>query len=392
MDVVRNKTQLSADVPWVPILGVIATVSVFALAQGLSYPLFTFLMQKQGMPPALIGLSAAMTPLGLIVSAPFVPLLVQKVGARRIVVSCALAAGALFLLVGLLQNAFAWFALRFLIGIVIDPLYVLSEVWMLSLAPPSRRGRLMGVYTAIIGAGFAAGPFSLMIVGTAGWPPFAIGITAFLTCAVCLAIIAPRLPSMIDGSGHTPLSGFVRHAPALLLAVVVSAAFEQSALALLPVYGASYEITERVMAALLATMIAGNIALQIPLGLLAERFTARAVMIACAVLSLAGAALLPVLIETPAIWPMLFVLGAVSYGIYTMALIELGNRFTGSMLVTGNAAFGLMWGLGGIAGPPGAGSIMQFIGVQGLPVLLGALCVVLIGFACFRAWQRGNEG
>jgi MFS family permease len=391
MNIVRSEAELSADVPWVPILGVIATVSVFAIAQGLSYPLFTFLMQKQGMPPALIGLSAAMTPLGLIASAPFVPWLVQKVGATRIVVSCALAAGALFLLIGYLQNGFAWFVLRFLVGVVIDPLYVLSEVWMLSLAPPSRRGRLMGIYTAIIGAGFAAGPFSLMLVGTTGWAPFAIGITAFLTCAACLSIVAPRLPSMFDDNGHTPLSGFVRHAPALLLAVVVSSAFEQSAFALLPVYGASYEIPERILAALLATMVAGNVALQIPLGLLAERFTARAVMIACAVASLVGAALLPVLIETPAIWPMLFVLGAVSYGIYTMALIELGNRFSGAMLVTGNAAFGLMWGVGGIAGPPGAGSVMQFVGIQGLPVLLGALCVVLIGFAGLRAWQRRNE-
>src|SRR5690606_18662266 len=131
---------------------------------------------------------------------------------------------------------------------------------------------IMGIYTAIMGAGFAAGPFSLMLVGTAGWAPFAIGICAFLCCALCLVLIAGRLPEMMDGERHAPVSGFVKLAPALLLAVLVAAAFEQNMLALMPVYGASYAIPERVMAALLAVMIAGNVALQIPLGLLAERF------------------------------------------------------------------------------------------------------------------------
>lgn len=388
MDAVRDPA--GSQVQWGLIAGVIATVSVFAIAQGLSYPLFTFLMQQQGMSPALIGLSAAMTPLGLIVSAPLVPRAVERFGATRLSVSCALVAAVLFLLIGVLQNAFAWFVLRFLIGVVIDPLYVLSEVWMISLAPPARRGRLVGIYTAIIGAGFAAGPLSLTLVGSEGWPPFAIGVLAFLVCGLILLAVASRLPAMSDGKGHAPISGFARLAPALLLAVAVVAAFEQTMLALLPVYGASYAIAERSLSALLTVMIAGNIAWQIPLGLLAERYTPRAVMIGCATASIAGAVLLPALIQTVAIWPMLFVLGAASYGIYTMALIELGNRFTGAMLVAGNAAFGLMWGAGGIAGPPAAGALMQAVGPQGLPLMLVSLCGVLLAFMGLRAARRGK--
>lgn len=146
------------------------------------------------------------------------------------------------------------------------------------------------------------------------------------------------------------------------------------------------------MAALLSVMIAGNIALQIPLGLLAERLTPRFVMIACAMLSVIGTALLPAAIQTPLIWPMLFVLGAVSYGIYTMSLIELGNRFSGQALIAGNAAFALMWGVGGIAGPPGAGVMMELLGVQGLPLTLGLMCAGLVGFAIYRSRVRGDDG
>ncbi len=78
-------------------------------------------------------------------------------------------------------------------------------------------------------------------------------------------------------------------------------------------------------------MIAGNIALQVPLGLLAERWSAQA---RAARLRLrrpcSAALLLPLLIESPLVWPFIFVWGAVSYGIYTMTIIELGERFSGS--------------------------------------------------------------
>jgi MFS family permease len=381
----------SAPMPVAALAGVTATVTVFALAQGLSYPLFTFLMQEQGMPPALIGLSAAMTPLGIIASAPFVPKLTRAVGAARLAVACALIAALLLFLVGWLQNAWAWFLLRFLIGVAIDPLYVLSEVWMISLAPPARRGRVMGLYTAIVGAGFAGGPLTLVIVGSAGWAPFAIGIAAFLICAAILLVIGPRLPSMVDGHAAVPLGSFIHLAPALLMATAVAAAFEQSVLSLLPVYGAAYGIAATTMAALLTVMISGNIVLQLPLGLLAERVSPRLLLIGCAAISAAGAALMPLLIETIAIWPLLFVVGATGYGVYTMALIELGNRFAGAALVAGNAAFAVMWGIGGIAGPPGAGFAIQAFGPQGLPAVMVAMCVALVVFALYRERARGRD-
>lgn len=367
---------------------IIATVSVFAIAQGLSYPLFTFIMTEQGWSPAAIGLSAAMTPLGLIVSAPFVPWVASRMGAGRLAVSCALVAAGLFLAIGLLKDGIAWFLLRFLVGVAIDPLYVLSEVWLISLSPPARRGRILGIYTAVIAAGFAAGPLSLMLVGSQGWPPFVVGIAAFLGCALLLLLTLQKLPSIDDDRERVGVGRFWRHAPTLLLAVVLTAGFEQIVLALLPVYGAGFGLGERVLAAMLTVLIAGNIALQIPLGLMTEHYTTRSIMISCAFTCAALVLALPLAIQNMGIWPLLFVLGAASYGIYTMALIELGDRFTGSMLVTGNAAFALMWGLGGIAGPSGAGAVMELFGSAALPWFLVCLPVTLLLFAFYRRMQR----
>jgi MFS family permease len=347
---------------------------VFAIAQGLSYPLLSFILERQGISSALIGLSAAMTPLGLIASAPLIPSLARRFGAGATALTCAGPAAILLALIGWTQDLFAWFPLRFLLGIAINPLYVLSEVWIIALAPPRQRGRLMGIYAAVVSAGFTAGPLSLILVGSHGWPPFLVGVLAFVLCGMCLASALPRLPRLDEGGGKASVRRFLPHAPVLLLAVIVAAAFEQGALSLLPVYGLSYGLGEASMSAFLAVLVAGNIALQVPLGLAADRLAPRAVLTACAAGSALGCLVLPFAIGTILQWPLAFIWGALSYGIYTVALVELGERFSGSMLVAGNAAFALTWGVGGIAGPPATGAIMDAIGVQGLPVTFGLLC------------------
>jgi MFS family permease len=381
-------SPVGAPTPWAALACITAAVSVFAIAQGLSYPLFTFLMQKQGLPPATIGLSAAMTPLGIVTCSPLIPRLARRLGPLALAIGCCLVACTLYLAAGSLQNGFAWFALRFLIGMAIDPLYVISETWLIQLAPPSKRGRFVSFYTAVVGAGFAAGPLTLLIVGTDGWAPFAIGACAFLGCALALFLGGSRLPSWESGHDAPSIGSFLHLAPTLLLAVAVTAGFEQAMLALLPVYGAAYRIVEATMSALLTVMIAGNIVLQYPIGMFSDWLSPRKVMVGCAAATVALCVVLPAAISTPLIWPVLFVIGATSYGIYTSALIELGSRFTGQALIAGNSAFALMWGMGGIVGPPGAGSAMQALGPQGLPLVLGAMCLVLVVFALYRESKR----
>ncbi|MDX8468001.1 MFS transporter [Mesorhizobium sp. VK23B] len=378
------KSETGERVQWAAITGVIATVSVFAIAQGLSYPLLSFILQRQGVSPAVIGLSAAMTPIGFILSSPLIPGLARRFGAGRTALTCAVLSALVLALIGWTQDVYLWFPLRFLIGAVTNPLYVLSEIWVIALAPPSRRGRVMGIYSTIISAGFAAGPLCLLAVGTEGWPPFLVGIFAFLFCGGCLAVVVKRLPKVDEVGENVSVLGFMPLAWLLLSSVVVAAGFEQSVLALLPVYGTHYAIPEARMSALLSMMIAGNIAMQVPLGLLAERLTARLVRFGCVSVTILGCLLLPVLIETPLIWPCVFVWGAVSYGIYTMSIIELGERFSGSTLVAGNAAFSLMWGVGGIVVPPLTGSVMDVIGAAGLPATLGIICAALAVTTVFR--------
>lgn len=363
--------------PWAAMAGIIATVTVFAMAQGLTYPLLSFILERQGTPSGLIGLSAAMTPTGFIVSAPFIPPLSRSMGAGRLAILCSILAALSLIAIAWAQDIWAWMPLRFLLGVFANPLYVISETWLLAITPAARRGRIMGLYSSVVSGGFALGPLSLSLAGTEGWPPFLIGIIAFLVCGLTVLAVARRLPDMPQEGEATSVGGFFMLAPLLLFAVLVAAGFEQILLALFAVYGAALGSPEQRIASLITCFIAGNAALQIVLGRLAEQFGSHPTLLFCVLASLAGCLLLPVAFDTWLIWPLFFAWGGVSFGIYTLSLIQLGERFTGQALIAGNAAFALVWGLGGIAGSPATGVAMQMIGHQGLPLSLGLLSCML---------------
>ncbi len=364
--------------------GIIATVTVFAMAQGLTYPLLSFILERQGVISGLIGLSAAMTPLGFIVSAPVIPALSRRIGGGRLAILCSILAAVSLTGIASIQQVWAWMPLRFLLGAFANPLYVISETWLLAVTPARRRGPIMGLYSSVVSGGFAIGPLTLGLAGTEGWPPFLIGIAAFLLCGLIVLAVSRRLPDMPQEGEATSVAAVFVLAPLLLFAVFVAAGFEQILLALFAVYGAALASPEQRIAALMTCFIAGNATLQIVLGRLAEQFGSRPTLLFCALASLAGCLLLPVAFDTWLVWPLFFLWGGVSFGLYTLSLIQLGERFTGQSLIAGNAAFALVWGLGGIAGSPATGLAMQMIGHHGLPLSLGLLSGVLAVFLVVR--------
>ncbi|MBY5420424.1 MFS transporter [Rhizobium leguminosarum] len=385
----HGTTSPRADrIPWAAMAGIIATVTVFAVAQGLTYPLLSFILERQGTTSGLIGLSAAMTPLGFILSAPFIPALSRRVGGARLTILCSILAALTLMTIAWAQDVWAWMPLRFLLGVFANPLYVISETWLISITPAPRRGRIMGLYSSIVSGGFAIGPLSLCLTGTEGWPPFAIGIAAFLLCGLIVLAVVPRLPDMPGEGEATTVGRFFALAPLLLFAVFTAAAFEQTLLSLFAVYGAALGSAEERIASLITCFIAGNAVLQILLGRLAERLSSTRMMLFCVLACLASCLLLPSAFNSWLIWPLVFVWGGVSFGIYTLSLIQLGERFTGQALIAGNATFALVWGIGGIVGSPATGLAMQLIGHQGLPLSLGLLSSVLAALMMARR-RRG---
>src|SRR5262249_22729188 len=142
--------------------------------------------------------------------------LARRVGGARLAILCSILAALVLIAIALAQEVWTWMPLRFLLGFCANPLYVISETWLMSITPASRRGRIMGLYSSVVSAGFAIGPLSLGLVGIEGLPPFMIGIAAFLVCGLIVLAVVPRLPKIPDEGAAISVGAVFAMAPLLL--------------------------------------------------------------------------------------------------------------------------------------------------------------------------------
>jgi MFS family permease len=164
-------------------------------------------------------------------------------------------------------------------------------------------------------------------------------------------------------------------------AIFVHAIFDGGMLGFLSVYGVRSGLSVEAGAILITALSFGNVFFQIPIGWVADKVGKTPMMMACFVVSIAGLLVLPLAIQSDWIWPLMLFLGASGFGIYTIGLAQLGDRFQGADLIAGTSAFSTAWGLGALAGSVVCGLAMNQFGPDGFP---DSLLVIFIGYLVVR--------
>jgi MFS family permease len=372
---------MSAPLPFAQryrtIVAAIATVASCDIAMGLTLQMLPLLMEKSHVPAWIMGLNAAMSPLGIMIGGPFLPRIVSRFGSKRVVYIAILVTMATLAAFKLFPSVWAWFAIRFVFGMAAGTLFTVSEAWIMSGAEQSNRGRTMGLYTSVLAISFSIGPLIIPFTGIDGWAPWLIGILCVGMSAVPLALL--RISE--DSFRHEEGGGFwafVARAPLLLFAVGTLTFFDAVILSFFPIFGLRSGLPVEQVTTILGVSIIGNALLQLPIGLLADKWSRLGVIVLSAVITAVLALSMIWTIQSWLIWPVMLVLGTTAYAIYTIALTILGDNFKGPDLIAGSAAFAAMWGVGGILGPPIAGAATDAFGIIAIPITVTAIYVILL--------------
>ncbi|MGI9484224.1 MAG: MFS transporter [Hyphomicrobiales bacterium] len=295
-----------------------------------------------------------------------------------------IAVAVLIFLMGLTQLYATFLLLRFLLGFADSGVFIISETWINQLAERKSRGRIIGLYATMLSAGFGAGPLLLSFTGVAGFMPFVIGAGLCIAAALVIFKFRAFMPDSSHEQASSSLS-FIRLAPALLIAIATFAFWDGALLSLFPVYGLYFDFSTSFITLALSVCILGKTFLQIPIGWVADLTSRRGVLIFCAGAAALGAIALPQVIGSPMLFlSTLFFWGAAVGGIYTMAMSELGDRFTGAEIMAGNAAFAIAFGIGGMVGGPVTGAAMDAAGANGFTTTLALIFVFTSVFAAWR--------
>lgn len=367
---------------WGTYFAVCSAVISIGLALGVSMPLVSLRLEGWGYGAFAIGVMAATPAVGVLLGASLAGRLAARVGTTRLMQLSLLCAALSLALQALVQNYAVWLLLRLLVGVVLTLVFILGESWINQLVVDKWRGRLVALY----GTGYAlsqlCGPLLLTALGTTNDLGFWVGTGLLIGGSMLLAgrTGSPRVDAQ-SASGRGLLV-FCRKLPAIAWAVMLFAAFEAMMLTLLPIYGLRQGFTQEVALFMVSLAVIGDAALQLPIGLLADRMSRSTLFRGCGVMLLGSSLALPVLLHSPLVWPLLVLFGASAGGLFTLALILIGERYRDDELVRANAHVAQLWGLGSLTGPLVTGAASQWLSSHALPLLmaLGAAVFVVLAW------------
>lgn len=377
---------------WRSLIAAVAAISAVGIAIGLGLPLLSIIMEKRGISSTLIGINSAMAGIAAMVAAPFTTRLAHACGTSTTMLGAILLAAVSGLGFYYIQNFWLWFPLRLVFHGAITTLFILSEFWINAAAPPRRRGLVLGIYATVLSLGFATGPLLFSLLGSDGVLPFAVGAGIILLAAAPIFIARGESP-IIDEKPELHFMRYILLVPTATAAVFIFGAVEVGGLSLLPIYATRAGFSEPQAALLLTVMGVGNMAFQIPLGMLSDRMKdRRRLLTIMAVIGLVGALCLPLIAHSWVLMAAVLLLwGGCVAGLYTVGLSHLGSRLHGADLAAANAAFIFCYAVGTVVGPQAIGAAMDVSGNDGfawaIVAFFGFYLVLSLARMVFRPKQ-----
>jgi MFS family permease len=361
---------------WRVMLGTTCVVLAFSLLN----PVLAVRLQMGGTSSTAIGLFATLPFLSVALLVPLVPRLFARIGvgqAYRLGLLLELIACLGYLLT---DDYRAWCALGLVAGLGAAAAWNATEALIAHNVPATHRGRLTGMYQALLGAGMAIGPMLPALLGLS--PQAANGLAAAglaLGLALTLAPSVARLKAMHDDHVPMGLMAAWRFRPALAWAAVVGGVFEVGLGAITTAYGSQIGLDLGRATSIAGALGLGSFALQYPIGWLADHLPPRRLFAAGAGLLVLSALAFVEAAEHPALlWVCAGLWGGVGGALYTLSMIRVAHDFADSSALAGTSAMIAGYTVGGALGPIVSGWVFDHLGVGGQGMWLAALAFSLL--------------
>lgn len=367
---------------------VLASMGVIGVNVGLFHPLIALNLEARGVGTTLIGLNAATPFVAAILTGPFLPRVAARIGLLGVLVLGAAIDVAVILGFLVTDELAVWFALRFVMGIGMMLHWVGSEIWINAAVDDRHRGKIVGLNGALFSGGMACGPIVLGLVGATDKGAFVISAAIVAASALPFLFALGTAPeSQRQRSGELVVA--CRRAPTAMLAGFVQGIVMMALFVQLPIWGLRGGLGEATSVTLLSALVIGGALAPLPLGWLADHVNRRLLLVLCGVAILAAALLLPAAADDPLwLWAILLVWGGASGGMYTLALVRLGELFPADRLGAATAAYVMITHIGSIAGPVLLGGGMELWDPHGFVVVTAGGALAFVLFAGWRYTTR----
>jgi MFS family permease len=354
--------------------------TLVVLSYSLLNPVLAVRLQMAGASSTAIGLVAMLPFISVALLVPLVPRLFARIGVGQ-----AYRIGLVLELIAclgyLITDAYlAWCLFGLLAGVGAAAAWNATEALIAHNVPASHRGRLTGLYQAVLGAAMAAGP---LLPGLTGIDSLQANGVAALALAVALLVTAPAsvtaLKAMHEGGPVMGIGAALRFRPALVWAAIVGGVFEVGLGSVTTAYGSQTGLSLAAATSIAGALGIGSFLLQYPTGWLADHLPPRRLFAGGAALLLASALAFTQAVHWPVlIWVCAVAWGAIGGALYTLSMIRVAHDFADTSALAGTSAMIAGYTAGGALGPIVSGWAFDHHGVSGQGLWLGLLALSLL--------------
>ncbi|MFM0672908.1 MFS transporter [Paraburkholderia sediminicola] len=282
----------ATPVRWSAIAALTAVSALSQIGQfGIGFMVLPVWLAHRGLDAPRAGLFSAAQWTGMLAGLLIAPWLMARIGAKRTVSLGLLATLVAFAAMNALSWPL-WLVPGLLTGLGIGLRWIANETWLYSLVPAESSGRVVGVHEALIATAGVIGPALAVWCDVDGRITFAAGAAFTFAAALPLWLTASdeKRSGLQEAQPVRRESAQRRLAvgPLVSLGMVVIAAGgigDGALYGLFPLFADAHGLSATQTATLLTLFGVGGMALQFPVGWLADRAGLAATVIVCAALS-----------------------------------------------------------------------------------------------------------
>ncbi|MGK7754962.1 MULTISPECIES: MFS transporter [unclassified Roseovarius] len=341
--------------------------------------------EAEGFTASSLGLLGTGWAVGYVAGCLRTPVLVARVGhIRAFGAMCAIAAIAVLLSL-ILITPWIWIPVRAFSGFCFAGAAMIVESWLNERSEAKSRGRVFGIYTMVNLASTTAGQMVLTLGDATGFLFFVLAAMVYCLALLPTAISATTTPRPLT-QVSLDLPKLWRNSPIAVFAVLMVGISNSAFGTLAAVYAARIGLSLGDIALFASIPILAGAASQIPVGIASDRFDRRKVLIALAIVAIAADSLFLFagIAQAATVLALSALFGATVFAMYPVIVAHANDHADPGAFIQVSGGLLLVYGIGSIIGPAGAGVLMTSFGEAMLFSVTGAAHVFLVLYALLR--------
>lgn len=367
------------------LLALLASAAILFIGGGLNAILIPVRASLEQFSTLAIGLLGTAAAVGTIIGCILAPHLIHRVGHIRAFAVLAAGASIVALLHGLIVDPALWIALRIPTGFCFAGLATIIESWLNAGSANRARGRVMALYMVVQLGMQTAGQLLLMTADPATLTLFAVVALAFTASLIPVGLTRAIVPGPV-AEVRLRLGYLYRVSPSAVAGAVVVGLVNGAFWALAPLYAYARGFEAAGIAIFMSVAVVGGALLQYPLGRLSDAVDRRRVIIGAATAGAAASLALALVAGWIPHGPTIIVgvLGAFMFALYPLCVAHTNDHVEEGGFVEASSGLLLLSGVGAVAGPILAASVMGVVGPEGLFLFTGAIHGAYVAFVVGR--------